>query len=272
MATVDTHYITPMRTSAVPTMVLEILASQFYCPSTTCTSQSRPTDLDTCHEFLTVGQQSASGHHKKSHVASEGHSKNNCTPGADEKDNENLAGSQPSTVCDCSCKTSRRRKSGTEEATVQTDDSCLNQEDSESEKERKSRTEEAAQQTDVSCFNQDNHESVKNPKTLGTPAEEEEEEEEERSAPVQGKQAEGSGASEANSSLPEEMVSRYRRLLVENRRLMKRKQCRECGQKAANITLLPCGHFVYCEDCAKELSHCGVCQRLILADVRTFLC
>lgn len=66
--------------------------------------------------------------------------------------------------------------------------------------------------------------------------------------------------------------SRYSRLLAENRWLKRRQLCRLCKRKAANITLLPCGHLLYCETCAQTLSHCGVCRRQILADVKTFLC
>ncbi|XP_076444286.1 uncharacterized protein LOC143282508 [Babylonia areolata] len=66
--------------------------------------------------------------------------------------------------------------------------------------------------------------------------------------------------------------ARYRRLLAENRRLRGRQLCRMCGQREISVTLLPCGHFVFCEQCANTLTHCAVCQREILADVRTFLC
>ena len=82
-----------------------------------------------------------------------------------------------------------------------------------------------------------------------------------------------SGRSQDGSPAPpNDAKSRYIRLLAENRWLKRRQLCRLCQTKAANITLLPCGHLVYCEDCAPTLSHCGVCRRQILADVKTFLC
>ena len=81
-----------------------------------------------------------------------------------------------------------------------------------------------------------------------------------------------SGKSQGGSPAPpNDTESRYSRLLAENRWLKRRQLCRLCQRKAVNVTLLPCGHLLYCEDCAQSLSHCGVCQRQILADVKTFL-
>ncbi|XP_025077794.1 baculoviral IAP repeat-containing protein 7-A-like [Pomacea canaliculata] len=66
-------------------------------------------------------------------------------------------------------------------------------------------------------------------------------------------------------------ASRYKVLLAENERLKRRQVCRLCKVHAVNATLLPCGHFVYCLDCAQTLERCGVCDKEILGDVRTFL-
>ncbi|KAK7492615.1 hypothetical protein BaRGS_00016094 [Batillaria attramentaria] len=74
-----------------------------------------------------------------------------------------------------------------------------------------------------------------------------------------------------SSSEKQKALARYKLLLAENRRLKKRQLCRLCLKLPANATLLPCGHLVYCLDCAQSLSHCGVCRKEILGDVKTFL-
>ena len=66
-------------------------------------------------------------------------------------------------------------------------------------------------------------------------------------------------------------MTRYHALLAKNKQLKRRKHCRLCKERSVNVTLLPCGHFVYCLDCAQTLSHCGICGREIMADVKTFL-
>ena len=64
---------------------------------------------------------------------------------------------------------------------------------------------------------------------------------------------------------------RYKLLLAENRALKRRQQCHLCEKAPINCTLLPCGHFLYCLICAQTMTHCGVCYKEILGDVKTFL-
>lgn len=69
----------------------------------------------------------------------------------------------------------------------------------------------------------------------------------------------------------QEALVRYKLLLAENRRLKRRQFCLLCKTAHVNATLLPCGHFVYCLDCAQKLSHCGAYGKEIMGDVRTYL-
>lgn len=66
-------------------------------------------------------------------------------------------------------------------------------------------------------------------------------------------------------------IARYLRLLKENRRLKRRQLCRLCGEREVSITLLPCGHFLFCQPCATSMTRCVLCRKEIMADVRTFL-
>ncbi|KAL8597787.1 hypothetical protein ACOMHN_004902 [Nucella lapillus] len=76
----------------------------------------------------------------------------------------------------------------------------------------------------------------------------------------------------AKHSRSAELLSRCRRLLAENRELKRRQLCRQCRDTAANVTLLPCGHLLYCQDCASDQTHCQLCHREIMADIKTYLC
>jgi hypothetical protein len=68
-----------------------------------------------------------------------------------------------------------------------------------------------------------------------------------------------------------EVDTRLRALRAENRRLKNRNTCRHCRQRPVSLTLLPCGHFCFCQECGSTFSACPVCRKTILADVRTFV-
>ena len=66
-------------------------------------------------------------------------------------------------------------------------------------------------------------------------------------------------------------LERLRALRAENRRLKTRKTCRQCRQRPVALTLLPCGHFCFCQECGSSFHACPICKKTILADVRTFV-
>lgn len=66
-------------------------------------------------------------------------------------------------------------------------------------------------------------------------------------------------------------VKRLRVLRAENRRLKARRMCRQCHVRPVSLTLLPCGHFLFCQECGSTFTACPVCRKTILADVRTFV-
>lgn len=66
---------------------------------------------------------------------------------------------------------------------------------------------------------------------------------------------------------------KYKMLKLENQKLRKREYCRNCKTKkltTSAVTLLPCGHVLYCNDCAEDIFVCS-CRADILGTVRTFL-
>ena len=66
-------------------------------------------------------------------------------------------------------------------------------------------------------------------------------------------------------------LERLRALRAENRRLKARNVCRQCHQRPVALTLLPCGHFLFCQECGSSFNACPVCKKTVLADVRTFV-
>ena len=66
-------------------------------------------------------------------------------------------------------------------------------------------------------------------------------------------------------------LERLRALRAENRRLKARSLCRQCRSRPVALTFLPCGHFLFCQECGSSFSACPVCKKTILADVRTFV-
>lgn len=67
------------------------------------------------------------------------------------------------------------------------------------------------------------------------------------------------------------LLERLRALRAENRRLKALKTCRQCRQRPVALTLLPCGHFCFCQECGSSFHACPICKKTILADVRTFV-
>ena len=49
-------------------------------------------------------------------------------------------------------------------------------------------------------------------------------------------------------------------------------QCIICFDNAIAITLVPCGHYLACEDCAQQLHECPVCRSAIARRQRTYMC
>ena len=92
------------------------------------------------------------------------------------------------------------------------------------------------------------------------------------------KSCDHSRASRRDSALSEDkarerrhQLERLRALRAENRRLKARQMCRQCHLRPVALTLLPCGHFCFCQECASSFHACPVCRKTILADVRTFV-
>lgn len=81
----------------------------------------------------------------------------------------------------------------------------------------------------------------------------------------------GEGGVAKSSKDKEAQLRKLQLLMMENKRLKKRQQCRQCHNKQVSITFLPCGHYVYCYECGQQFTACPVCKKTILADVRTFL-
>ncbi|KAK7484246.1 hypothetical protein BaRGS_00024495 [Batillaria attramentaria] len=76
-----------------------------------------------------------------------------------------------------------------------------------------------------------------------------------------------SGARERTRRLRQKV----RVLTIENRRLKERQTCRHCRERPVSLTLLPCGHFCFCQECGATFHACPVCRKTILADVRTIV-
>ena len=59
---------------------------------------------------------------------------------------------------------------------------------------------------------------------------------------------------------------------IENAKLKNKLMCRMCKQRPISVTLLPCGHFVLCNICSEPCRVCPCCQRVVLAEKKTYLC
>lgn len=54
----------------------------------------------------------------------------------------------------------------------------------------------------------------------------------------------------------------YRRLKMERLRLTKidENACSLCCENPSNVTIQPCQHRTFCEDCTKRLINCPICR------------
>ncbi|KAL3863441.1 hypothetical protein ACJMK2_005197 [Sinanodonta woodiana] len=59
-------------------------------------------------------------------------------------------------------------------------------------------------------------------------------------------------------------------LIEEYSRLRNTSRCKVCQQRDAVIAFLPCGHLATCETCAPTQTACCVCQKKILASIKTY--
>lgn len=41
------------------------------------------------------------------------------------------------------------------------------------------------------------------------------------------------------------------------------KKCMKCEENARTVTLVPCNHYVLCNECAKTMRECPYCQTTI---------
>ena len=57
----------------------------------------------------------------------------------------------------------------------------------------------------------------------------------------------------------------------ENQSLKESKFCKICMDNEINIVLVPCGHFISCDDCASCLKFCPMCRRKINVKVKTYM-
>ena len=57
----------------------------------------------------------------------------------------------------------------------------------------------------------------------------------------------------------------------ENQSLKESKFCKICMDNEINITLVPCGHFISCDDCASCLKFCPMCRKKINVKVKTYM-
>ena len=67
-----------------------------------------------------------------------------------------------------------------------------------------------------------------------------------------------------------EDADRLADLQAENRALSQRLGCRMC-QAPINTILLPCGHLVVCENCARTVTSCPLCHDTIRATARVYM-
>ncbi|KAL4232792.1 E3 ubiquitin-protein ligase mib2 [Mactra antiquata] len=66
-------------------------------------------------------------------------------------------------------------------------------------------------------------------------------------------------------------IDTVRKLQVENEKLKDMQTCKICMEREVNTTLLPCGHLVSCEECAKKLKECPICKKKIVGTIKTFM-
>lgn len=81
----------------------------------------------------------------------------------------------------------------------------------------------------------------------------------------------GAGRDLNDPSESRRIKERVHSLKVENAKLKARQLCHQCKARPAGLTLLPCGHFLFCVQCGRAFDQCPVCHKTVLADVVTFV-
>ncbi|KAL5018675.1 hypothetical protein ScPMuIL_004397 [Solemya velum] len=62
-----------------------------------------------------------------------------------------------------------------------------------------------------------------------------------------------------------------RSLMKENRQMREESLCRICCEESSCIVFLPCGHMTTCPRCARALTKCLVCRKVIQGSIRAYL-
>ncbi|KAL3853025.1 hypothetical protein ACJMK2_016611 [Sinanodonta woodiana] len=77
---------------------------------------------------------------------------------------------------------------------------------------------------------------------------------------------------ELEDSLKETGFDDHKKLEEENKQLRHQFVCATCLQERTCISFLPCSHTSACLMCSQKLQNCNICQRHIIATVRTYYC
>ena len=57
-------------------------------------------------------------------------------------------------------------------------------------------------------------------------------------------------------------------MLEENEKLKEERTCKVCMDAEVNTVFLPCGHFICCAECAKNVQRCPICRVFIVGTVK----
>ncbi|KAK7493127.1 hypothetical protein BaRGS_00015648, partial [Batillaria attramentaria] len=69
----------------------------------------------------------------------------------------------------------------------------------------------------------------------------------------------------------ESQSQRVARLQAENRELARRLRCKVCLTEPIDTILMPCGHLVVCETCARNVTQCPLCRERIRATAKVHM-
>ncbi|KAL5018677.1 hypothetical protein ScPMuIL_004399 [Solemya velum] len=73
------------------------------------------------------------------------------------------------------------------------------------------------------------------------------------------------------SSTDGKLEKNLRSLVEENRQMREESMCRICLKESSCIVFLPCGHMTTCPGCARALTKCLVCRKIIRGSIRAYL-
>ncbi|KAK7493126.1 hypothetical protein BaRGS_00015647 [Batillaria attramentaria] len=79
------------------------------------------------------------------------------------------------------------------------------------------------------------------------------------------------GASTSAARSEESQSQRVARLQAENRELARRLRCKVCVTEPIDTILMPCGHLVVCETCARNVTQCPLCHDRIRATAKVHM-